>query len=65
VCHAKPCANWIAYVNAPQTSDEPEAIRNCVRRQASFGAPEWATCKATEFGIKESLAPLGRPRKQM
>ena len=57
--------NWIAYVNAPQTPEELEAIRNCVRRQSPFGAPEWAAGKAAEFGIEETLAPLGRPRKQM
>ena len=57
--------NWTDYVNSPQMPDELEAIRNSVRRQSPFGAPEWAACKAAEFGIEDSLAPLGRPRKQM
>ncbi len=57
--------NWIAYVNAPQTPGELEAIRNCVNRQSPFGAPEWAARKAAEFGLEQTLAPLGRPRKQM
>ena len=57
--------DWIDYVNAPQTPDELEAIRNCVRRQSPFGATEWATQKAVDFGIEETIAPIGRPRKQM
>lgn len=57
--------NWPAYVNAPQTPDEVEAIRNCVNRQAPFGAPDWAARKAVELGLEQTLAPLGRPRKEM
>jgi len=56
--------NWVRYVNAPQTPGEVEAIRKCVRRQSPFGSPEWSACKAAEFGIEETLAPLGRPRNK-
>ena len=58
-------SNWIAYVNADQTPEELEEIRNCVRRQSPFGATQWSAAKAAEFGIEDTLAPLGRPRKQM
>jgi putative transposase len=57
--------NWIEFVNTPQTPEEVEAIRNCVSRQSPFGSPTWSREKATEFGLEQSLAPLGRPRKQM
>jgi len=57
--------NWIDYVNAPQTPEELAAIRACVNRQSPFGAAEWAARKAVEFGLESTLAPLGRPRKQM
>jgi putative transposase len=57
--------NWIDYVNAPQTPEELEEIRNCVRRQSPFGATEWSIRKAAEFGIEKTLAPIGRPRKEM
>jgi putative transposase len=56
-------ANWVDYVNAPQTSQELEEIRNCVRRQSPFGTADWASLKAAELGIEETLAPIGRPRK--
>jgi putative transposase len=57
--------NWIAYVNAPQTPGEFEAIRNSVRRQSPFGTPEWAARKSAELGLGQTMAPLGRPRKPM
>src|SRR6188768_4585641 len=56
--------NWRDYVNAPQTADEVAAIRTCVNRQSPFGAPDWVSRKAVEFGLEKSLAPLGRPRKK-
>jgi len=57
--------NWIEFVNTPQTPEEVESIRNCVKRQSPFGSPSWCREKATELGLEQSLAPLGRPRKQM
>jgi putative transposase len=57
--------NWVDYVNAPQSAKETETIRNCVNRQAPFGSPEWTAQKAAEFELEQSLAPLGRPRKQL
>jgi putative transposase len=57
--------NWIAFVNAPQTPGEFEAIRNSVRRQSPFGTPEWAARKSAELGLGQTMAPLGRPRKPM
>jgi len=56
--------NWRDYVNAPQTAAEVAAIRTCVNRQSPFGAPDWVSRKAVEFGLEKSLAPLGRPRKK-
>jgi putative transposase len=64
-CPVPLSGNWADYVNAPQTPEELEAIRNCVRRQSPFGTTEWATQKAADLGIEETLAPIGRPRKQM
>ena len=57
--------NWIDYVNAPQSATEVAEIRNCVNRQAPFGSPDWSAQKAAEFALEQSLAPLGRPRKQL
>jgi putative transposase len=64
-CPVQLPANWLSFVNEPQTPAEVEAIRNSVNRQSPFGSPEWMVRKAAEFGLEQSLAPLGRPRKQM
>ena len=68
--HLAPCPvplpkNWAAFVNAPQTPDELEALRTCVNRQSPFGSPDWVSQKAAEFGLEQTVAPLGRPQKQM
>lgn len=55
--------DWVAYVNAPQTPAELEAIRTCVNRQRPFGASGWVDQKARELGISHSLAPVGRPKR--
>jgi hypothetical protein len=57
-------ANWIDYVNLPQTAVELEAIRASVNRQRPFGDPEWVKKKARDAGLNQSLANVGRPRKR-
>lgn len=54
---------WRHWVNEPQTSTELAEIRTCVNRQRPFGAEEWVLERATEFGLEQSLRPVGRPRK--
>ena len=57
-------ANWVEYVNLPQTAAELEAIRTSVNRERPFGDPEWAKEKARVTGLGQSLANVGRPRKR-
>lgn len=54
-------ANWIEYVNAPQTASELTALRASVNRQRPFGSPNWVEQKARELGITSSLGRVGRP----
>jgi putative transposase len=54
---------WTEFVNQPMTSAELAAVREAVIRQRPFGAPEWVETAARENGIEQSLAPIGRPRR--
>jgi putative transposase len=55
---------WAEFVNQPMTSAELEAIRESVRRQRPFGSPEWVEAAARDSGLEQSLAPIGRPRRE-
>jgi putative transposase len=54
---------WRHLVNEPQTAVELAEIRTCVNRQRPFGAEEWVARQASELGLEQSTAPIGRPRK--
>jgi putative transposase len=56
--------HWETYVNEPQTLGELESIRTCINRQRPFGADNWVEREAKSLGLLQSLAPLGRPRRQ-
>jgi putative transposase len=56
-------AYWQQLVNEPQTATELAEIRRCVNRQRPFGDEQWVAARAREFGLEQSLAPAGRPRK--
>ena len=58
-------ANWTDYVNAAQTAAELESVRAAMARQAPFGEESWCRETASDFGIEQSLAPRGRPRKSI
>jgi putative transposase len=55
-------SDWVQLVNAPQTEEELAAVRNAVNRQCPFGGADWIVRTATEFGLEQTIAPLGRPR---
>jgi REP-associated tyrosine transposase len=54
---------WKHLVNEPQSSAELDDIRVCVNRERPFGAKQWASERAAEFGIEQTLKPRGRPRR--
>jgi len=56
---------WCAYVNTSQPADELAAIRNAVERQAPYGEDEWCVNTACKLGLKATLAPRGRPPKNI
>jgi putative transposase len=55
-------ADWLRYVNEPQT--EVEALRESIRRRRPYGDSGWRERTARRMGLQPSLRPRGRPRKQ-
>ena len=58
-------ADWIEWVNTAQTEAEIEALRKCVNRRTPYGTEAWKTQMAATLGLKPTLQPRGRPRKQL
>jgi putative transposase len=56
-------ANWLQFVNQPQTDAEVLALRESLRRGRPFGAEPWRIETAQRLGLESSLRPRGRPRK--
>jgi putative transposase len=56
-------ADWLAWVNQPQTAAEVDAVRASVRCGRPFGDESWQRRAATELGLMHTLRPPGRPRK--
>ncbi len=56
-------AEWPHLLNTPQTEDEMEALRECIRRRRPYGDGGWTETAAQQLGLEGSLRPHGRPRK--
>jgi putative transposase len=56
-------ADWLRYVNEPQTEAEVKALRRSVQRGRPYGAAPWMVDTAQRLGLQSSLRPQGRPRK--
>jgi putative transposase len=56
-------ADWLEWVNRPQTEAEVERLRECLRRGRPFGHDAWMVAMAERLGLQASFRPLGRPRK--
>ena len=53
-------ANWLEWVNEPQTEAELSRLRQRVKRGAPFGSDEWTRCAAAALGLESSLRAPGR-----
>ncbi len=56
--------NWIERVNQPLSKKELAALRVCVQRGRPFGDESWTAAVAERTGLRYTLRPRGRPRKQ-
>jgi len=56
---------WAVHVTKPLRLSEIENVRQCVRRDAPFGDPNWIERTAKQLGLEASVRPLGRPRQHV
>jgi putative transposase len=56
-------ADWVQWVNEPQSQAELDALRHSLRRSSPFGEPGWQQQIALRLGLEATLRPQGRPRK--
>ena len=54
-------ANWLEWVDQPQTEAELAALRRSITRGMPFGNESWQKRTARHLGLESSLRPLGRP----
>jgi putative transposase len=57
-------ADWLKYINDPQTEAELLALRRSVLHGIPFGSQEWVTRTAERLGLPKAVRSAGRPRKQ-
>jgi putative transposase len=56
-------ANWIEWVNGPQTSEELAALRACVNHQRPYGDELWSPSERERWAPKVATRRRGRPRR--
>jgi REP-associated tyrosine transposase len=56
---------WIEWVNQPLSAAELDQIRHSVNRGTPYGSAGWVSRMAAQLGLKPSLRPRGRPRKEI
>jgi putative transposase len=56
-------ANWRAWVNSPQTSEELAALRASVNHQRPYGDELWSSSERERCGSQDAGRQRGRPRK--
>jgi putative transposase len=54
-------ADWLDWVNRPQSEAELGALRKCIERGMPFGNKSWQQATAERLGLEASLNPRGRP----
>jgi hypothetical protein len=57
-------ADWLAFVNEPQTAAELAAIRRSAARGTPFGDDDWRDATSAALGLGHTLRPPGRPAKR-
>jgi len=65
--HAGPVsrpANWLEWVNQPQSQEEVDAIRHSIDRGSPLGQEQWTQQIAETLGLQSTLRPRGRPKKK-
>jgi putative transposase len=58
-------ADWVAFVNEPQSEGELAALRRSANRGCPFGSEEWQAETVKELGLESTMRPRGRPRLEV
>ena len=56
-------ADWLTWVNEPQSQKELQALRESLKRGRPFGEPAWQASAAKRLGLRATFRPQGRPKK--
>jgi putative transposase len=56
-------ADWLEFVNRPETQEELSALRTSVVRSRPFGEAGWVKKIAAKLGLLATVRSRGRPRK--
>jgi len=57
-------ADWLAWVNEPQSPKEIEALRESVAKGKPFGDGNWCEQTARRLNLQSSFRKTGRPKKE-
>jgi len=57
-------ADWVEFVNLPQTQTEIELLRQSVNKGRPFGTDLWQYQTAQDLGLQSTFRKQGRPRKE-
>ena len=56
-------ADWVRWVNEPQTAAEVERLRRCIAKGQPFGDDRWEARTVKRLALQSSLRDRGRPKK--
>jgi putative transposase len=57
-------ADWVNFVNTPQTAAEEQDMELSIRRSRPYGTPHWQERTAKALGLLSSLHDPGRPKNK-
>ncbi len=57
-------ADWVEFVNEPQSQSELEALRRSVNRGCPFGDEQWQQQMVRELGLESTVRRQGRPSRR-
>jgi putative transposase len=57
-------ANWVQWVNEPQTDKEVERVRQSVTKGRPFGDEDWQIQAARDLGLESTFRNPGRPKRK-
>ena len=57
-------ADWLQWVNEPQTGEELAAIRRSVVKGRPYGAEDWVSQMVVRWTLQATIRAPGRPRKE-